>query len=638
MLNSIRRQAGSWVVKALLLLLVASFAVWGIGDIFVASGPGAVAAVGETEVGGEEYANALLRTQRVLTRQQRQAVTLQHLRESGIADATLASLVRDAAFAEELDRLGIAVPPEAVRRAIIENPAFQDGQGAFSEFLYKSRLNDSGYAPLAYESLTRELLGQQLLTDAIAAVAAPLPGAAEAVAARRGEERTVELVRLTPDMVPEPAAPGAEALAAWFEENRERFREPERRSGLYLHTDIDKLAAELAPTDEEVRAEYEAHPESYAVQPMREVEQIVFDDMAAAKAALERLRAGEASFAEIAAEQNISMADLSLGEVTPGELPEASSEAVFGVSEPGVVGPVEGIFGPMLLNVTEVRQGGTAPFEQVADRIRSDMAARRAREAVVDRANAIDDLRAAGTPLPEIAEKAGVELVRFQGLDPQGNVAGGDGAGGEAPPLAADPAFLAEVNAAMDGEERELVQLSDGSYVLVMVEEIADSHLPELNAVRDRVVEAWTAEQRLQALEARAAELAARITAEGGLEAVATAENLGAPEVLSFTRETVPQGLSPALADAAFAAEPGDPLVGRSAAGDAVLLGRVASVEALGPEALADAAAKIDEAITGSLADDQLEYFGRAVQDLYGVEINPGAVDQVYNQLGQSGR
>lgn len=633
MLHSLRRAVKSLPAKILLGLLIASFAVWGIGDIFTATGPGAVATVGDTEVGGEKYANALLRTQRVLTRQQRQAITLQDLRESGLADATLASLLRDAAFSEELDRLGIAVPAEAVRRAIVENPSFQDGQGAFSEFLYKNRLNDSGYTPTAYEALTRELLGQQLLTDAVATVAAPLPGAAEAVAAYRGEERTVEIVRLTPDMVPEPAAPGAEALAAWFEENRERFREPERRSGFYLHTDIDKMAAELAPTDEEVRAEYDANPEGYAVQPMREVEQIVFDDMAAAEAALERIRAGEASFAEIAAEQNISMADLSLGEVTRGDLPEASSEAVFGIGEPGVVGPVEGIFGPMLLNVTEVREGGTAPFEEVAERIRTDMAARRGREAVIDRANAIDDLRAAGTPLPEIAEKAGVELVRFQGMDPQGGVAEG-----EAPPLASDPAFLAEVNAAMDGEERELVQLPDGSYVLVMVEEIADSHLPELDAVRDRVVAAWTAEQRMQALEARAAELAARITAEGGLQAVTTAENLGAPETLSFTRETVPQELSPALADAAFAADPGDPLIGRSAGGDAVLLGRLASVEALEPEALADAAAKIDEAITASLADDQMEYFGRAVQDLHGVQVNPGAVEQVYTQLGQSGR
>ncbi|HET7409359.1 MAG TPA: SurA N-terminal domain-containing protein, partial [Paracoccaceae bacterium] len=559
MIKFLRRAVKSLPAQILLGLLVVSFAVWGIGDIFSAGGPGAVATVGETEVPAERYADALARTQRVLSQQQREAVSMRELRETGIADATLASLVREAAFAEELDRLGIAVPAEAVRRAIVDNPAFQDGQGAFNQFLYQSRINNAGYSPQAYEAATRELLGQQLLTDAFAPVAAPPPGMAEAIAAHAGEERTLAYVRLTPDMVPEPAAPGPEALAAWFEENVERFREPERRTGLYLHTNLEELAVELAPTEEEVRAEYEAHPQAYSVEATREVEQIVFDDEAAAQAALERIRAGEASFAEIAAEQNVSIADLSLGTVTREQLPDASAEAVFGVTEPGVVGPVEGIFGPMLLNVTAVQEGGTAPLEQVADRIRGVLADRLAREAAVDRANAIDDLRASGTPLPEIAEQIGLDLVRFEGLDPQGNVAAG-----EAPPLASVPAFMAEVNAAIGGEERDVIQMPDGSYVLVMVEEIADSHLPELDAIRDRVVEAWKAEQRMQALEERATELAARIAAQGGIEAVATAEGLGAPETLSFTRQRVPAPLSPALAEAAFAAEPGDPLTGRA--------------------------------------------------------------------------
>jgi peptidyl-prolyl cis-trans isomerase D len=633
MLHFLRRAVKSLPAQLLLGLLVVSFAIWGIGDIFTAGGPGTVATVGETEVPADRYADALLRTQRVLSQQQRAAVSLQEMQQAGIADAALAALVRDAALAEELDRLGIAVPPEAVRRAIIDNPAFQDGQGAFSEFLYASRLSDAGYTPQAYEAATRELLGQQLITDAFAPVAAPPSDMAGIIAAHAGEERTIAYVRLTPDMAPEPSEPGEEALAAWFEENRERFREPERRTGLYLHTNLDTLAAELAPTEEELRAEYEAHPEAYAVEPTREVEQLVFDDMAAAQAALERIRSGEASFADIAAERNVPAADLSLGTVTREELPDASAEAVFGVTEPGVAGPVEGVFGPMLLNVTAVQEGGTAPFEQVVDRIREDLAARRAREAAVERANAIDDLRAAGTPLPQIAEQVGLDLVRFEGLDAQGNVAGG-----EPPPLTSNPAFLAEVNAAMDGEERDVVQLPDGSYALVMVEEIADSHLPELDAVRDRVVEAWKAEQRMQALESRATALAGRIAAEGGLEALATAEGLGTPETASFTRERVPPPFSPGLAKAAFDAEPGGTLVGRARSGDAVLLGELTAIEPLAEDALAEETATLEEALTASIEQDQLEYLGRAIQNLHGAQINESAVEQVFTRLGQSGR
>ncbi|HLS19488.1 MAG TPA: peptidylprolyl isomerase, partial [Paracoccaceae bacterium] len=285
MINFLRRAVKSLPAQILLGLLVASFAVWGIGDVFSSGGPGAVARVGKTDLSAERFADALSRTQRMLSQQQRKAISLRELRESGIADATLAGLVSDVAFAEELSRLGIAVPKEAVRRAITDNPTFQDGQGGFSQFLYQSRISNAGFSPQAYEAATRELLGQQLLADAFAPVSAPPPGMAEMIAAYAGEERELRYVRLTPDMVPAPSAPGEEALSTWFEENIEQFREPERRSGLYLHTDLEKLAAEFAPTEEEVRAEYDANPSTYTVEPTRDVEQIVFDDAEQAESA-----------------------------------------------------------------------------------------------------------------------------------------------------------------------------------------------------------------------------------------------------------------------------------------------------------------------------------------------------------------
>ena len=635
MLHFLRRAVKSLVAKVLLALLIVSFAVWGIGDIFRATGEGTVAAVGETEVSGTRYANALIRMQRTLSQQQRRAVSLAELRETGLADAALAGLVRDAAMQEELDRLEIAVPPSAVRDAIADNPTFQDGQGAFSQFLYQSRINEAGYDPETFEAATRESLGSELLGGSVTPALVAPPGVAEMIAARRGETRTVEFVLLTPDMAAEPPAPDDAALQAFFEANEERFVEPERRSGLYLHTDIQALAATQTPTDEEVRAEYDAAVDRFTAEPAREVEQLVFPDMAAAEAAAERIRAGEASFAEVAAEQNVSVADLSLGRVTRADLPEATAEAVFATAEQGVVGPVEGPFGPVLLNVTAIEPGGTVPFEQVADEIRGQIAERRARELVTERANAIDDLRAGGTPLPEIAEQLeGVELVRFRGLDAQGDV-GGD-AHAEPPPLARDPAFLAEVAAAQEGEERDLVQLGDGSYALVMVEEVAESHLPELAAVRDRVAAAWAEEQRLQALEARATELAGRI-ADEGLGPVAAEEALGEPQTISFTRDTVPPELTPALADAALAGQQGDTLIGRRAGGDAVLLGVIGSVEPLPEAELAERTAALETAIRGSLDQDQLDYFGRALEELHGASLNPETIASVFDRLGQSG-
>ena len=51
MLEAIRKRTGSFLVKGLLGLLVVSFAIWGIGDVFRGGSRGSmVAQVGDVEI------------------------------------------------------------------------------------------------------------------------------------------------------------------------------------------------------------------------------------------------------------------------------------------------------------------------------------------------------------------------------------------------------------------------------------------------------------------------------------------------------------------------------------------------------------------------------------------------------------
>ena len=61
MLNSLRNASRSWVAKALLLLLVASFAVWGVSTSLVTTDANTVLTVGDQEVSTQEFALAYQR-------------------------------------------------------------------------------------------------------------------------------------------------------------------------------------------------------------------------------------------------------------------------------------------------------------------------------------------------------------------------------------------------------------------------------------------------------------------------------------------------------------------------------------------------------------------------------------------------
>ncbi len=630
MLDFLRRGVKSWVAKILLALLILSFAVWGIGDIFISGQNATVARAGETEVGSERFVREIVRQQNLLSRQQGALISLQDMQAAGVGRQLATAMAREAAFTEELGALGLAVPAAAVRDAILANPSFQDGSGNFSQYAYQSAIGQRQYDPREFETLMAHELGQQILQDAVANGIRSTPGIAQAIAAFDGEERDVASIRIQAADAADPGQPDEGTLLAWFTENQQQFREPERRWGAYIHTDLAALTDAQAPTDEEVRAEYDQNPDAYTVPATRTVDQIVFDDVAAAQDAAKRVAEGSATFEEIAVEQNVPLEDLALGTVSEGELSDAASEAVFALQEPGVAGPVEGPFGHILLNVTALEIGGLQPFELIAPGIRASLTQSRALQAAIDAGNSIDDARASGAAMEEIAEQTGLKLVRFQGLSQIGDVKEGD-----LPSLAADPQFLREVFEATDGEERDLVQLSDGSYLLVLVERIADSYLPELDEVRTGAIAAWQHEERLKAQEARARSL---VESGATLQRISSLSFSGITEHGFAARSASPGFLSEDLVQSIFAGAEGDILVGRSRDGQSVVLAEVRAIKPLAEDAMAEQSTAIEDALSGSISRDQMEYFARALEARHGAMVDLEAVDGVFEYVGSTGQ
>lgn len=630
MLDLIRRGVKTWVAKVFLGLLILSFAVWGIGDIFLGTSNATIGVVGNTEVESDRYANMIRRQQMQITMQRREAVTLAELRAAGIDRQVLATLIREAAYDEELSTLGLGVSSEEVAKMIRMNPAFLGSDGNFDPNNYRDRLGRLGYSPPEFERASRSLLGQSILAEAVRVGSLP-KGASELIARWQGETRGLTTLALLPATAEEPETPTEDVLQTFFEADSAPFREPERRWGRYIRLDPSDFAKDITPTDEEIKAAYEARIDNYTIRPSRTLEQIVFPDEPAATAAAKRLADGEAGFAEIAAEQNISVADLSLGTVAPGELPAAVDKAVFAAAEPGVVGPVQVLDGFALLNVTKVVAGSVRKLDEVKTELAASIAQQQAAAVVRQRAAEIDEIRAGGATMEEIAEKIGVPLVKFDGLATDSTVAEG-----EVPALAADPRFVAESRQAVVGDERDVIELTDGGYALVMIDRIAGEHLPEFAKVKDKVLAAWKAEQRLQSLEKKAATLIEEAGGEG-MTAIGAALGEEPVSLPAAARTQMPPMIGQDLRDKVFKARAGDILIGRSPGDQSVLIVEVREVVEVPAEALAKSVEELDKVFAGGVAADTLELFGRALESRHGATFNQAAIDSVFDRLGQIG-
>ncbi|MFT6228474.1 MAG: peptidyl-prolyl cis-trans isomerase D, partial [Paracoccaceae bacterium] len=345
MLNFFRTASKTWVFKALFALLIASFAVWGIGDVSFGGAGNRVAQVGDAEVTVDDYARALQREMQSVSQRAGRRITVDEAQSAGLPQILLARLVRDAALDGEAARLGISADDEAVRRAVMDSPSFQGLDGKFDQAQYGFVLDRLGFRAEDFEADMRRSIARDLVTYAVSGAAAPAPGLAERTLAHQLEERSFSMIRLLPADAAAPEAPNDGVLKTFIDDNRAAYMRPESRAVSWLAIDPAAMAGAATVGDAELRAAYADRKAAYDMPETRVVDQLAFADTAAANAARARIDNGEASFADLVTERGLTLDDVSLGDNARATLPGALADAAFKLDAPGVAGPIATDFG-----------------------------------------------------------------------------------------------------------------------------------------------------------------------------------------------------------------------------------------------------------------------------------------------------
>lgn len=210
MLQAIRSRATSWVVKLLFGLLILSFGVWGIGDIFRQPGAEAtVITVGAQKVTGVEVVEQVRRDVDQLRPMFGGTLDMAQARQLGIVDRSIEQIVQRRLYAEAASDLGILVGDDAVRRTLAANPQFRNA-GQFDARTFQAALQQMRTTEGLYVASLRQDIARVALTDPVASGAgAPRrwPNCSTATATRsaaptpwscRGRSSRISAPRTTP--------------------------------------------------------------------------------------------------------------------------------------------------------------------------------------------------------------------------------------------------------------------------------------------------------------------------------------------------------------------------------------------------------------------------------------------------------
>jgi peptidyl-prolyl cis-trans isomerase D len=625
MLDALRRHAAGWIAKVFMGLLVVSFAVWGIADVFRGRGTQDLAQVGSTKIDIENFRQAYQERMRQIGREIGRGLTPEQARAINLDRQMLGEMISETALDEKTRELRLAVADDTLLGHIHSNPAFRGPSGKFDPARFYEVLRSNGWTEQRFVDAERRLIRRQQFVRALGGDAAAPEVLREAIRRFESEERSVEFVMLDRTQAGSIPDPSPSEIDKYYEDNKTAFRAPEYRKIVVLALTPEALASEVQVSDEDVRKLYEQRRGRIGIPERRQIEQIVFPSAAEAEAAAKRFAEG-AKFEEIIAERKLTPADVSLGTIAKREiLDTAVADAIFALQQGEVSKPITGRFGTVIARVLSIEPGKEPSFAELEADLRKDLATSQARNFIFDLHDKIEDERAAGSRLSEVANKLRMKSIQIEAVDRSGRAP--DGKVVEGVPSLNE--VVAGSFATQIGVETDPVEVGNGAgYVWYEVVGITPSRERSLEEVRDRVEGQWKNERVSKVLEEKAEGIRAKLDAGESFQTAAPGLKLEQREKIQRGREV--EGLDRNPLALIFQTPKGKAGVTISSDGVSRAVYRVTDVSI--PSGSAPSR-RVNE-LSLAVQDDLLVQYVMQLQNQLGVRVNEAALRNITGQAG----
>ena len=491
----------------LITIIIIPFALVGIGSYLSGGSVPPVAEVNGQPINQQQLDQAYQQQRQQLARMFGGQLPEAFANEGRLRQQALQQLISQQVLESEVANQKFAVGDATLGRAIRNLPAFQI-DGRFDSETYQTQLRASGMSVPVFEQSFRDDTAMNQFRMGISDTSFTLPSEAERLLALARQTRTVEGVRFDVAKARETIEVTDEEVAAYFEENKESYKFPERAKIRYIEIDSAAIAAGIQITEEEAKTYYDENRGSFILPEQRSVSHILLSDDGSEEERSKKLSElkvrveGGESFADLAKEfsDDVGTADLggSLGIITPGTMDPQFEDAVFGLASEGDISePVVSQFGVHLIQLDSITPESGKPFEEVKDEIIAERQQNEADREFFDLREQISE-QAFDNPdsLEPAADATGLEIKTSDWLD-------SDTDSGS---VLSNPQLMAAVfspEVLNDELNSEVIEVGDRHVVVLRVLEHEAPRQKTLEDVRDEVVASLKSKRAVEMLKIR---------------------------------------------------------------------------------------------------------------------------------------
>jgi peptidyl-prolyl cis-trans isomerase D len=485
MLQSINGSVKKWVILPLFGLLILSFVVWGIADVF--QGPtqqDTALQAGEIKLSGMHVQAEVQKNLDFIRRLTGRAITTEQAAEFGLIDRSIDGLVSRALTEQEANRLGIVISDDVIMKSIRRIPEFQTKDGAFDTEKFTNALKSVNASEAMFVADQRIAMARDQVKDVVQSNAYAPKLMLQALTAAAAQTRDFETYQIRFDRQPAPPAPDDAALQAYIAENARQFSTPETRSLSIIRLNAESVAASITINDAEAQAYYDANTDEFKQPERRSIQQVVADTQEAADKVVAAFRKTK-DFP--AAARDAGLSPTPLPDVTKDELPDELRTAAFTLAQGEVSAPVQSALGWHVMLVYKITPGTMADFATAKESIRNQLRLQQAQDRLFDESARLDDLVAGGATLEDIGSQLGVTVEKISNIDAQGR----DASKQISDVLANNPQLLKTAFRLPEAGVSDVLSNGKNGYSIVRVDTVTPSTVRPFAAIKAEAIAAW---------------------------------------------------------------------------------------------------------------------------------------------------
>ena len=408
MLNVIRNLVKSIAGKILLLVMVASFAVWGMGDLLRSGDSGLVATVGNQKITINEFYYQFQKKLNEFNQSLDQKLTEEEAHKQQITYLVLNEMVYGKLIQEFASKNSIYLSDTIIKNAIISIPQFKDDDGNFNKILFDNAIlsnfnNESEFTDEISRIFLNNLLFENFKT--------PTPlnkNISNVFYNYEAETRDVIYFNITKSLL-ETAPITDNEVKTFYDDNNNDYLTKKIVGIRFLNLNPKSFTSSISISNEDVEFYYNQNIDRYSQQETRDIEIVNASSFDQSKKILELMN-DTAKLNQYVDKEGLVISKLK--DIKFNDYDEKISNKIF-ANPVGIINdPIEfGDFNYLAIKVDNINPIKVISLNEAKEEIIKNLNEEQSYQLFLENIDLIEELNLTGSTLDEIAINFELKIV-----------------------------------------------------------------------------------------------------------------------------------------------------------------------------------------------------------------------------------